>query len=385
MDPEHLGSLGLPLVSSFCSRMQRRAVVQEDAAVEPVLRVLSKAEALAESMRRPLVLRRPSREISIVSFNMLLKGFEDKPYYPSVPAELRAWPYRKGQLARLLFGLNVDVFLMQEVEIQTFANEFSFLCDGGYDFVEPRDDGKVKHPDMAKTAIFYKTERMEKLWEEHRSRIVLAAFRHRPSNQMLYVASCHLQGAPWEGAARFAQAKKALDSIQKQMLKNCKEQGTDPASCALVFAGDFNEVEDSAVSYCLRTGGLTRSFRNPGYPEDELTKADYKHEFKLSDLYASGGATGLPDRPATFCAPPEADSAWGLTPTFCAIDHVFYSHGALRPVAVRLPFTAEQVRATEGIGIPSEWHFSDHVPIGGIFEFVSGSDGAPQNSAVEMI
>jgi len=144
----------------------------------------------------------------------------------------------------------------------------------------------------------------------------------------------------------------------------------DPATCGLVFAGDFNETEDAAVGYCLRNGGLPSSFRAPGLPEEELTKQDYVHSFDMDDLYAREGS-----RHATFCAPAgevrrRGSIACDSTPTFAAIDFVFHSRN-LRPTAARLPFTDAQLRATASAGIPSEWHFSDHVPLGGVFELVS--------------
>jgi len=326
-------------------------------------------EKLAEAMCRPLPLRDPGSEVSVVSFNMLLKGFDLKPYYPSVPAELRAWPHRKSQLQRVILGVDSDIYCMQEVEAVSFPEEFAFLADAGYESVAPKDDSKGKRPDMAKTAIFYKSSRLEKLWQEHRSRLVIAAFRHLLSDRILYVVSCHLEGAPWQVATRFTQMQNALDSIRKHQ----RQQGIEPASCALIFAGDFNEGEDGAVCHCLRDGALSSSFRHPAYPEVEVIKEDFKHDFQLSDLYAPISASLGARRPPTFCAPEEETG-----PAFAAIDFVFYSHGSLLPTAVRLPFTEEQLRATDGVGVPSAWHFSDHVPIGGVFRFVAcGSAAKP--------
>ena len=201
----------------------------------------------------------------------------------------------------------------------------------------------------------FQTQRFQLVWHEHRSRVVLAALRHS-SGRLLYVASCHLEGAPWEAATRWKQTKSALNRIQKDQEK----RNVDPEACALVFAGDFNGPEGSASCECLRSGGLLKDFRDPWAPNAELEPADYTHDFKLSDLYASGFA----NRPPTFAAPPERGPAH-----FTAIDFMFYSHRTLRPVAVRVPFTKAQATAAQQSGIPCAWHLSDHVPIGGIFEF----------------
>ena len=52
----------------------------------------------------------------------------------------------------------------------------------------------------------------------------------------------------------------------------------------------------------------------------------------------------------------------------------FYSCKTLSPVAVRAPFTPEQQEATIEGSIPAEWHFSDHVPLGGVFQ-LSAEEG----------
>lgn len=396
MEVSLLGSLGLPLVGSFAASAADQCtdcgahVAAQSAVVASPPSLVGKATAveeaevtqteeerdLARSMRRPLPIERPEDQFSVVSFNMLLKGFDRKPYYPGVGSELRAWPWRKRQFVDLLFGLDADIFCMQEVEAATFLEEFAFLSEGGYAWVAPKDDSKGKIPEIAKTAIFFKASTFEKVWEEHRSRVVLAALRHLPSKRMVYVASCHLEGAPWQGGTRFTQAKNTLESMRRQMLKAQKESGQSVDDSAVIFAGDFNETDSSAVCSFLRTGQLPATFRNPGYPDDEVIKTDAAHDFAFRDLYASCDSC----RPPTFCAPPDDNLEWGVNALFSAVDFVFYSHGCLRPVALREPFTAAQVAATTGKGIPSAWHFSDHVPIGGVFEF--GAENGDSNVKV---
>jgi len=378
MERTALSQLGLPLCEPFPSsprpKQSGSSAIATPPAREPAATTSAasavdgapvlgpKASALLQDMLRPLPLRCPKHELSIISFNMLLKGFDAKWYYPEVPAKLRAWAWRKKQLIDLMAAMDADVWCMQEVEVSTFAEEFSFLPDAGYGWVEPKDDSKGKYPDLSKCAIFFKKEKFEKVWQDQRSRIVLAALRHRASDRMLYVASCHLEGAPSEAATRFTQTRKALDSVRKQMMKDQKQRGVEPATCALVFAGDFNEGQDGAVCHCLRTGGLNTSFRAPQLPYEELTKADYSHEFELTDLY---GDDAVASRPPTFRAPGSP---------FVAIDFVFFSHASLQPVALRRPFTDAQLEAAASGGIPSQWHFSDHVPVGGVFKFASPDD-----------
>lgn len=331
----------------------------------PTRRQMSReSETLMHAMRRPLPVRNPERTFSMVSFNMLMKGFEDQSDHPGVDADLRSWAWRKPQFVDLLMSFDADLLCMQEVEVSTFHEEFAFLPQAGYSAVEPRDDSKGKIPDLAKCAIFYKTDRFEKLWQDHRSRIVLASFRHRPSGQIVYVGSCHLQGFAWEGPTRFAQVKKALGSLERRMRKDQTEGGVDPSVCSLVLGGDFNETTEGAAVRCLLDGRLPSSFRHPHFPEQEITKQDFRHGFELSDAYAP--REGAPSRPPTFCQPPEPGFC---SPFFNSIDFVFYSPRSLRPLSVRLPFTTEQLAAAAASGLPADWHCSDHVPVGAVFEF----------------
>jgi mRNA deadenylase 3'-5' endonuclease subunit Ccr4 len=326
-------------------------------------------EALRDQMTRPF-LSKGDDQLSVVSFNMLLKGFAGKHYYQLVGPELRAWPHRRKQLLELLKGVGADLYCMQEVECSSFEEERLFLEEIGYAAVAPKDDSKGKYPDMAKPAFFYRPEKLELRWADHRSRVVLACFEHLPSKKFIYAATCHLEGAPWEGEKRVAQTKKALESLQRKMLADkCK---LDEAY--LVFAGDFNEDERGAVCHLLSKGQLSNSFRSPDYPDMELTKSDISHNFALRNLYEGRNQ-------ATFCAPPCVTQP---TFGFAIVDFLFYSQKSLRPLAMRESFTAEQTKMTcsntSRVGIPAVWHFSDHVPIGGIFEFASNCSspqGAP--------
>ncbi|CAJ1409429.1 unnamed protein product [Effrenium voratum] len=352
MDTRRLAALGLPLVGGFLkAHLPPTAALPPAPApaptLPPELERGSAAHGLAEAMRRPL----PSsgEELSVVSFNMLLKGFDQKPYYPSVPSSLRAWPLRKLQLQRLISGIGADVFCMQEVECRTFEEEFcEFLAGASYGAVAPRDDSQGKIPELAKCAIFFKSSKLELLWTDHRSRAVLCALRHLPSHQVVYVASCHLEGHPGEGATRLTQLRKALQSIRRH------QQQSGFLDSALIFAGDFNEDETGAVCQSLKR------------PEDA-------EGFRLSDLYASHGKRGLRGaRPPTFAAPGSE---------LRAIDFVFYSEH-LVPRAIRAPFTAEQLAAAAKDAIPADWHFSDHVPLGATFAWRNEETASGAESAV---
>eukprot|EP00662_Eupelagonemidae_sp_cell21_P009060 gene9060-24798_t len=69
--------------------------------------------------------------------------------------------------------------------------------------------GAADVSDMAKCAVFYKPARVALEWSEHRSRAVLAALRHLPSGRVVWVTSCHLEGAPHKAEERFCQLTKA--------------------------------------------------------------------------------------------------------------------------------------------------------------------------------
>jgi len=93
-------------------------------------------------MKRPL-LSKGDDQLSVVSFNMLLKGFAGKHYYTIVAKELRAWLHRRRQLLELLEAMGADLYCMQEVECSSFAEEKPFLEQIGYAAVAPKDDSIV--------------------------------------------------------------------------------------------------------------------------------------------------------------------------------------------------------------------------------------------------
>lgn len=63
----------------------------------------------------------------------------------------------------------------------------------------------------------------------------------------------------------------------------------------------------------------------------------------------------------------------------------FYTDKTLSPVAVRAPFTPEQEEATLERSIPAEWHFSDHVPIGGIFQLSGTQSQSHLKEAIPIV
>ncbi|CAK8997123.1 Hypothetical protein (Fragment) [Durusdinium trenchii] len=297
MDARNLVVLGLPLVSCFTIA---------DAGVAKPLPLSKEAEMLAKLMQRPL--KSSAQQMSVVSFNMLLKG------------RIQVVPYSGLRVALLYLDVHeMDNILatdsMQEVECSSFVEEFKFLAPAGYSAVPPKDDSKGKIPELAKCAIFFKTEKFEHIWQEHRSRVVLCALK-------------------------------------------CYDQ-------AVIFAGDFNE-DDS--------GPVVRSLASKRDKDDKDFEELVDHGFGLADLYSER----FEARPPTFGAPPTRGTETKLR----AIDFMFYTPRALRPVAIRAPFTPEQQQATIEHSIPAQWHFSDHVPLGGIFELTDLAKDHPEDAAI---
>lgn len=359
MDREALVALGLPLVELTNGHSPKSPHSEAEVDLEKELSPSS--WSLFTEMCRRLPVREPDCEVSVVSFNLLLKSFETKDYYPTVSKEHRSWRRRRAMTKQLLLGLDADIVAVQEAEIVGFEEDFSFLAEGGYGVVEPKGEKSGKSPKseegLAKCAIFFKHSSFVLEWKEHRSRAVLAALRHRRSQQLLFVVSCHLEGAPWQAAKRLSQTKSALERLQLEM----RRRRLKVEDCAVVFAGDFNGPPASASCEFLRHGELPEGFQDPWAPEESMAAAS--HDFRFDDLYEDSKKK----RPPTFCSPETTSGP-------CCIDYVFYTPGLLSPVAVRLPFTEEQLKAAAAVGIPSEWHPSDHVPLGGVLRF-SGTNG----------
>eukprot|EP01062_Namystynia_karyoxenos_P084455 TRINITY_DN9937_c0_g1_i1.p1 TRINITY_DN9937_c0_g1~~TRINITY_DN9937_c0_g1_i1.p1 ORF type:complete len:393 (+),score=121.47 TRINITY_DN9937_c0_g1_i1:91-1269(+) len=376
--------------------------------------------ALAASMRRPLPVAQPATQFSVVSLNILTKQCENWTR-ESAPLHVRAWAKRKPLLRELIVGIDADVVCAQEVEVASFWEEFDWLREHGYAAIEPRDGGTpprspqrspprtppsapsdtpsdappaaaaatfaeagasdaapaaaAAEPSslMAKTAIFFKAERMELVWSENRSRALLAALRHRPSGQLVYIVNVHLEGNPIKVPQRISQLKSSL----KRVAADQSKRKVAPADCAMVVAGDFNAIAGSASNLCLANGGLPKTFRDPWAGDDVVvTKEDYRHPYPLSDIYqvCDGLEPGEDDgRCRTHFS---RDCAQGSP-----IDHVFYSHRTLRPIARRRVLTPEQLRAVRAEHLPSEWHPSDHLPVGAVFELLQSPADEPDREA----
>jgi hypothetical protein len=165
--------------------------------------------------------------ITILSYNILLPNSVDGwwvykmySYRHAIPAEKTSWEIRKSLLRQEIATANCDVVCFQEVSAESFASDFSFMEELGYDQSEVYKRGRFR------PATFWKGSRVEAVAPPmHRDRVLVTPFRARRGAQQggeteteteteraaeeqqkasslpllpeiqlpLYVANCHLQ------------------------------------------------------------------------------------------------------------------------------------------------------------------------------------------------
>jgi len=299
--------------------------------------------------------------ISLSTFNTLRKNYQfTKKYW--VPDDLRLWSSRLVIHQEVLASLRTDIICVQEAEIATFEEDFSFMEYLGYTSLKPQAKNAKKIEDSTvhghtKPSIFYKTNRLLLKWHNPRSRIVLALFEVIETGRLFYVINCHLQGGWMEESQRLCQVRSAFKELQKHMdsMKTPKEQ------LSLLLCGDFNASPDHSLHAILKKGSLSsedivRFFKDD--PKGE--KAVFTHNYNLCDSYSVLSAE---ERPYTF--------KWGVKEDalFHILDYIYYSQETVQLHALRNPLTdSERILLQDKLGLPNSSNPSDHLPLAIIFK-----------------
>eukprot|EP00980_Cylindrotheca_fusiformis_P015830 scaffold4637_cov128-Cylindrotheca_fusiformis.AAC.1 len=145
---------------------------------------------------------------------------------PPLPKELQyqsSWDYRQSLLKKRIELVNADIVCLQEVSPDTFATDFEFMSDLGYDGVELFKKGRFR------PATFWKTSKCElSLPAVHKDRCLLTAFRSssqssEETEHSWFVCNCHLQAGK-QGQRRVRQISEALKATMT-MARKLKECG----------------------------------------------------------------------------------------------------------------------------------------------------------------
>ena len=186
------------------------------------------------------------------------------------------WNERQLLIKDIVKSTNSDIVCFQEASCETFASDFAFMLELGYDCNELYKKGRFR------PATFWRGDRLELFGSSiHRDRCLITPFKFKvfPSvvsdtNKFLWVANVHLQAGNEQAVRRFRQTFDCLDTIRKDQSKVMQSQKSSskkgnalsPPSFAVVLAGDTNVAGPesgctSAVDELLSTGRLLSSFR----------------------------------------------------------------------------------------------------------------------------
>ncbi|GLC33494.1 hypothetical protein PLESTB_000081100 [Pleodorina starrii] len=302
----------------------------------------------ARRVRRPaaLVSTQPD-EISIIVYNILADHYCTPKRYPYVRPEWLHWPHRWAALQEQLGTFGADLICLQEVEPSRWEQMLASPALAGYaGFIQDRRGGES----LISNAILYRTDKLGLVWQESRSRALLAAFAFWDGlgqQQLLYVANLHLEGSPYRPNDRISQTRSALQRLEAHQ----RQHGIDPADAAVVVCGDFNSGRHETVCHFLHRGRLEGGTTEPHLPKVEVTKTSIAHPYALHEAYSSGGH----ELPFTRKVPSLAST----------LDFIWASC-QLEVAALYWPVECRHEGLIEHQALPNQHYPSDHLPIGAV-------------------
>ena len=218
------------------------------------------------------LLKRENKELSVVSYNILLPNNIDgwwipKCYPPQTPMEHRTWSHRKKKLIDYLQNTSADIICLQEVAQSSWEEDFQELTDKDYSGIIHSKNN------LFRCATFYKERHLNLLETRHSFRSLVHLFEGMHGT--FGVINVHLSGGP-HPKTRMAQLQEALKSLKKLAVSYQLDTNLLP----IILCGDFNcNPQNSPMSDFLFTGKLTPEERDPLYPDTALTKKGKKHAF----------------------------------------------------------------------------------------------------------
>jgi len=244
---------------------------------------------------------------TIMSFNVLIPnsvdGWWTYKYYG--PGETDScWAARCPLLQQRILGCSADIVMLQECSPESFADDWAFLIEAGYDCA-------MLAKGRMRPATFWRKDRFALCTSSstakgadgvlHGDRCLMTVLRALDSageplpREPLCAINVHLTAGP-NARRRLQQVHGALDSVRK-----LRKEATGPA--AVVVAGDFNSQGRSAVHELLVHGEVLPTFRESGDPteplqgESEVTSKPKRQElggFADAMAQAYGGEEAAP-------------------------------------------------------------------------------------------
>ncbi|KXZ54569.1 hypothetical protein GPECTOR_4g634 [Gonium pectorale] len=293
---------------------------------------------------RPLVSTQPD-EVSLVVYNILADHLATENHYGHIRRpEWLQWPHRWRALQEQLASFGSDLICLQEVEPASHSS----LLDR-FRALPLLQDRRGPGLHIC-TAILFQPSKLQLVWQESRSRALLAAFALTDGigqEELLYVANLHLEGSPYRPNDRISQTRSALQRLEAHM----RAHGVAPGDAAVLVAGDLNSGRHETVCQFLHRGRLEGGTTEPHLPRVEVTKVSIAHPFPLHEVYSSGGA----ELPFTRIVPQSA----------ATVDFLWAS-AVLEVRSLYWPVECRHEGLIQHQALPNQHYPSDHLPIGAV-------------------
>lgn len=229
--------------------------------------------------------------ISIVSYNVLLPNSVDGwwiPKYYRKDGEHTTWQARQALLRGQMSTVSADIACFQECCDDSFASDFAFMADLGYNMLKHE-----KRQQQGSPGTFWKKDRVELVKAAHKHKTLITFFELKePPHKMICVVNCHLSGGP-HGDDRLRQAEEALKAVVNEAKKLNISAGEHGIPC--IFCGDLNAGRRTAVNELLVNGEVTPNFMESGRQVTGRTKRQSLGPF----MHAQEAAFGERRNPAT--------------------------------------------------------------------------------------
>jgi len=195
--------------------------------------------------QKPLSATKPF-QFSIVSYNVLAQVYIDE-RYTYVPDKYLSFNHRGPKLREELLSFNSDIICLQEVQIETFEQDFgSLMSSKGYECILQNDRNRgVSHPTC--NAVLFRKSRFQFISCDSRSRAMMVTVKivkteeenkyeeekqleQKKLNeenkeekkcemvfpQLLHICNVHLEGWPYKCVERFNQMQSLIKTLKKK-------------------------------------------------------------------------------------------------------------------------------------------------------------------------
>jgi len=189
------------------------------------------------------------------------------------PYSVSSWDFRRELLQERIGTINADVVCLQEVSPDSFAQDFAFMQELGYDENAMFKRGRFR------PATFWKTTDCRLISPPvHKDRSLITAFerltiktddddttdeqKQQESPPPWYVVNCHLQAGP-QGPRRVRQIFDAMKGVLTLARKHKVDKNPEDTARVIV-CGDFNGGAESGAVRFLEDGYIDDTFREDG-------------------------------------------------------------------------------------------------------------------------